>query len=364
MCKLKATFILSICMFLSSAANADWTKLLEPAWFFDMAVSPTNGNSNLFASSFGGIYRSNNAGEKWTNIDSGVINDLTYSLLTVPKNSDAYLLFAGTLHDGILRTSNNGQSWDTVLVGTSYPYLTYFIDSLHRTVIVAKDGDMRPYRYHISTDFGENWSSSNDTEIPGDLNWSHRKYLSDTSAGIINVTDTGVYNTSVSPWICLKLQIDFYLSWNNSTNPISTFIPVDDHRIISMVLVDGYCCVSIGKSGEANNSSFWRFPLSELRTITKVQANEFKYSTTNPNVYFVNVNKSTISTRFNIPTSTHATIQLLNLSGTAVVNLINNDFSPGMHSLQCQATNITSGCYILRMKMGFNTIAKNILISR
>jgi photosystem II stability/assembly factor-like uncharacterized protein len=103
---------------------------------------------NSDASGFG-VFRSNNAGTKWTQKNSGMGNRTVSKLIIDP--SDTATLIAAC-NGGIYRSTNGGSSWTQTYSGG------YFKDIIFKpnnpdVVYATKDGLI--YR---STDNGVNWS--------------------------------------------------------------------------------------------------------------------------------------------------------------------------------------------------------------
>ena len=159
---------------------------LEAQWKQLPVGSPGGGlwgvavaGSNVFAGTAGGIFKSTNNGETWTNVSN------IYTLCFAVKGSE---IFAGTEVNGVIVSSDNGETWiqrDSALTTTIEAL------AIKDSIIFAAGGGM--FR---STDDGASWTTIQnglgygETTVTG-LAVTEGKVLASTFAGVAFSTDDG-----------------------------------------------------------------------------------------------------------------------------------------------------------------------------
>ena len=112
-------------VFKSTNGGRSWTAAnsgITPACIEDLAVDPANSATLYAAISAGGncpllsgVFKSNNGGASWTEVNSGITDLQVLSLAVEPSNTN--VLYAGTRLHGIFKTTNAGASWSLVKSG-------------------------------------------------------------------------------------------------------------------------------------------------------------------------------------------------------------------------------------------------------
>ena len=85
--------------------------------------------------------------------------------------------------------------------------------------------------------------------------------------------------------------------------------------------------------------------------------NNFKLYQNNPNPF-----NPTTTIRFNLPVSGFVTIKIFNVAGKEVASLINSNLEAGQHSVEFNASNLTSGIYYYKMSDGVSTDIKKMIL--
>lgn len=98
----------------------------------------------------GGIFLSTNDGQSWSNVSTGLANDI--NCVTAPGKN----VFVGTLGGGIFRSSNSGQGWSVVNTGIIYTDVQAFAISGNNIFVGTQGGGI-----FLSTNNGQSWSSMN-----------------------------------------------------------------------------------------------------------------------------------------------------------------------------------------------------------
>jgi photosystem II stability/assembly factor-like uncharacterized protein len=112
--------------------------------------------ATIYASTSGGLFKSIDAGGRWTKLTSGVPEYFQASCLAIDPAAPA-TLYAGTVSDGVFKSTDGGASWSAVNSGLSgYNTLsiqTLLIDpSAHSTIYAGTFEGL-----YESTDGGESW---------------------------------------------------------------------------------------------------------------------------------------------------------------------------------------------------------------
>jgi hypothetical protein len=106
--------------------------ILEAPWVTALAVSPAGNGSgmNLFAGTqAGGVFLSNDNGDSWFPVNTGLMNYMVSCLAVSPFSGGAVTnLFAGTNH-GVFLSTNYGANWTVLNNGLSYAGVESFASS-------------------------------------------------------------------------------------------------------------------------------------------------------------------------------------------------------------------------------------------
>jgi photosystem II stability/assembly factor-like uncharacterized protein len=106
-------------VFTSTNNGTSWTQTgLTSGFILALAVSYTNGNTNIFAGTSFGLYRSTDKGVSWTLLTNGFANSFISALAVSDSN-----IFAAT-GTGVYLSTNNGTSWVPVNTGLTFAYIS------------------------------------------------------------------------------------------------------------------------------------------------------------------------------------------------------------------------------------------------
>lgn len=92
---------------------------------------------SIFACTDNGIYRSNNQGETWNLINSGLPLNVAVTCITKLGSK----LFIGTYGDGVFSTSNDGVSWVSSNAGLTVPDVTSSVFDFHTISAIQSVGN-------------------------------------------------------------------------------------------------------------------------------------------------------------------------------------------------------------------------------
>ncbi|MBN1199934.1 MAG: hypothetical protein JXA23_11325, partial [Bacteroidales bacterium] len=184
-------------VFRAGTGTYQWTIMQNGLHIHDFPTSMEIFGGDIYLATIYGVYRSENAGELWNSMNTGlagitclvlqahddrlyagtdqgsifylddpVVGWLPFNTAPLPSNCDIFclcfrdsLLFAGT-SKGVFRTADGGCSWDTCNTGLTYTYVVNMAwDSMYLYATGGWDGVFR------SADNGNNWEPVN-TGLP------------------------------------------------------------------------------------------------------------------------------------------------------------------------------------------------------
>jgi len=317
-------------VFISKDGAANWAEVnsgLTSSRIWTLAVS----DSNIFAGTYGGgICRSSDNGTNWIGVNNGLTNSFVLSLVV----SDT-TIYAGT-EDGIFKTTDNGDNWfqvDDSPVSTQYgSYQCMAVTGSH--IFVGSYNGL----FH-SPDNGTNWSDVS-SGLP--YNW-----VMD-----IEILDENVF--ALTNWGNISLSTDYGASWTiineGVIDTVLTAIAVSDAFIYADA---GYgmgimrCSLSSilagldGKEGEG--------PLPPDISIIYNYPNPFSLST---------------KMLFDLPESGFVTLKVYDCSGRELHTLLDKYLPAGMHSVDFEPTNLSSGWYIYKFQAGDLVEIRKMLLVR
>ncbi len=214
-------------VFLSSNNGTNWSAVtpIGSPWVGALAVSQNGATgTDLFAATYGdGVLRSTNAGDSWTDASGNICGSGLCPEIHSLAISGARL-FAGTVK-GIFVSSNNGTSWSDASSGLGFP--SAFSIAVSGTSLFAGTGDAnsRHGAVFLSTDNGASWQDVS-WGLPNGFILSLLVNGTDLYAGTVSY---GIWKRPLSEMMTavssgMDLQRSFSLSQNypNPFNPITT----------------------------------------------------------------------------------------------------------------------------------------------
>ena len=137
-------------LFKSTDGGASWKRIVRNldnnGYLSSLAIDPQS-KKTLFLSSLGdGIYKSQDEGESWAKINSGLEN-LTIGILSISPISPEIVLAAGE-DKGLYETTNGGGDWVEVIEDIKITTIEFFADE-NRLIIGDDNGNL--YNYQTSS---------------------------------------------------------------------------------------------------------------------------------------------------------------------------------------------------------------------
>ena len=129
------------------------------------AIDPATPTTLYAGTTGGGVFKSTNAGTRWTAVNNGLTRTDVNVLMIDPTNSST--LYAGTEDGGVFKTTNGATSWTAINTGLTDPFVSALaIDPSAPSTLYA--GTSVFGGVFKSTNGGANWAPVN-TGLPADL---------------------------------------------------------------------------------------------------------------------------------------------------------------------------------------------------
>ncbi len=200
--------------------NAQWTKTNLPAFAFSLSVS----GETLFAGTLNnGVYRSTNNGVNWTEINNGITIKQVWAIEVLGNT-----IFAGTTSGGIFKSVDNGNTW--TLSNTGIP-ATAIIRAFAQfgTKLFATTNNSGVY---ISLDNGVTWAQHNSgitglvarplltTDTDLFVGVGARIFRYDPANSKWLLSSTGIPNNTVSSIAYMKTNKNLFAGISSSVNEV------------------------------------------------------------------------------------------------------------------------------------------------
>jgi len=400
-------------VYLSTDNGNTWE--MKPSGLISTSVFAfLNIGSNVLTGTYGaGAFLSADSGKSWQpypNLNAGGFNAFS--------ESDS-ALFAATTTDGLLKSTDEGVSWERVLTSVQDPYFRT-VGSNGNTVLAASSNE-GAYR---SSDNGVTWSpigsGLSDPEIADFSFIESIVYASTTFFGFIfRSTDDGLTWTQssngLSPYSSVHKVIKqghylfaaagdgVYRSSDNGNNWSLAIIGMTSTSILTIIAYDSTIIVGtlegfIYKSTDAGNNwidiseglpligssstnekihvvgqnvlcgtyatGVYKSPLSEI-VVSVDNPDQLK----DPDSFVLGQNypnpfNPTTTIRFSIQNKSNVKITILNAIGEEVAVVLNEEKEAGFHQVEFNAANLPSGVYFYQLRAGSFVQTKKMILMK
>jgi photosystem II stability/assembly factor-like uncharacterized protein len=322
-----------------SMDNGNTWKDVAPPFpaYFVTAVALID--TNIFAGTLqDGVFRSTYHGTSWTPVDSGLVD---FQYLIVALTASGTKLFACTA-SGLCLSTDMGNSWSTLAgTGISPSQLVNCVTVNGSTIFVGTHGGMLR-----STDSGTSWQDDNYgiTNDPSgnrasiiSVAVSHSYTFAGTSDGVFLSTDNGGIWTAASVGLPDPRDV-----WSVAANDSTVFAGTENGVYVS-----------------TNNGTSWRSTITGIAGEQKVSPVGFRLEQNYPNPF----NPST-TIRYGLPSRSHVTLSVFNTLGQQVGVLQNGEQEAGYHEVQFNGSGLSSGVYFYRIQAGSFVQTRKLLLLR
>jgi hypothetical protein len=310
-------------IFKSSDNGNNWSQI-SSIGAYTLEVS----GSNLYAGTSNGVYLSTNNGNNWIALNNGLFMEIRS--LTVSGNN----IFAGTIGSGVYVSHNNGTNW--TYSGLS-PKNIWAL-TISGSNVVAGCGGSSGGGIYYSINNGANWIVSS---IPGDEGHSFIKYN--------NNLFVGRWSNGISR------SNNYGVNWTDVSQGFPSNAPIYTQLIANNFIFVG-----------TDSKSVWRRPLSEVIGIKNINSEiptKYSISQNYPNPFNPTTNiKFTIPSNVKSQTS-NVKLVVFDILGKEVVALVNEKLEVGTYEVSWDASQYPSGVYFYRLNTeSFSETKKMILL--
>jgi hypothetical protein len=190
--RLALVCLLSLCQFVPSAAlagNNQWTGLGPDGGTVNSLVVDPSNPATLYAGTYGGVFKSINAGGSWSLANNGLSNSV-YALAIDPQNPA--ILYAGGV-GSVYKSTNGGGSWSSINIdNTSFAVVNTIAINPSNTSTLYVGTSVGVFK---STNGGGSWSQSN-TGLTTTANVKALVMNPNTPNTLYAGTDSGVYKST------------------------------------------------------------------------------------------------------------------------------------------------------------------------
>jgi hypothetical protein len=371
-------------------------------------------DSNLFAGTQDGLFRSQNGGRSWMKSDAGLTYIITspgfptqaVSALTVCDQN----IIAGSVAHGIFLSSNNGSTWSAVDSGLTIDgwFVVRDFAVVSSTVFAATDRGV--YR---SVNHGKTWVAVNNgitdlnlksiTALGTDVyavTYTYTVFHSSDNGTTWSKVNSGMPSNYISflkycgtdLFACVSFGL--YRSSDNGTSWTSAYAGMEDTGMQALIVSGQYLfagtdhgifysttngakwintgtttinTTTLAVSGGnlvagTSGTGFWKRPISEFVTAVERHTNavpaKFCLDQNYPNPF----NPST-TISFTLPAKSFVKLNVYDVLGKELSTIINDELPAGTHSRTWNAGAMPSGVYYYVLRAGeFNAAQSMVLI--
>ncbi|MFC1569289.1 T9SS type A sorting domain-containing protein [bacterium] len=292
----------------------------------ELLFAPSN-PSIVYAASKNGFWQSTDGGENFNFIHEEIIS----AMAVHPTNSQ--ILFASTINEGLLKTTDGGQSWDAI--GTGLPDLeahALVIHPLNPDLMFAGISSESPIGgqgIYRSLDAGETWTA----QVAG----------MEPNARIMKIV-VAVNNLDVI-YACAHFN-GVYVSTNGGDTWMAINEGLDHQTMNSLALSDDGSVLYAATMG-AGVYRLGDVPETAVFNNQSNKPSEFILKQNYPNPF----NHNTVIS-YQTSAGGRVEVKVLNLMGQTVSVIVNETQSAGEYRIIWDASDQVSGIYLIQMKIG------------
>jgi len=339
----------------STDGGINWINM---NYFSTMALTANEEAVYVSGASQPHVSKTTNMGLTWTQYWVSAADGI-FSLHTSGNN-----IYAGTIHYGVRRSKDNGNSWGVV----TFPFGT--VNSLFASGTNVYTA-LEDWGLSVSTNNGGNWSSlylsqefvsvvhSNGNFVfagtkTGGVFISSNNGSNWIQSSLNNINVTSITSSGNSIFAG-STNSGVYFSGNNGTSWQQVNTGLTNLNIRALHVHNQIIYAGTSEAG------LWKRDLDELvgiETISTEIPNSFSLHQNYPNPFNPNT-----SIRFSVPKSANVKIAIYNSIGKEITTLVNMQMKVGVYKTEFNAADNPSGIYFCKMTAGdFSSVIKMILV--
>lgn len=351
-------------VFRSDNNGSNWTQINSGLGNNLFIQSLSSKDNYIFAgTSGGGVFYSDNQGADWIQSNAGLGQMNVKVLITDSSN-----VYAGCIFAGIFRSTNNGLNWSRFGLGEgdllnalSYDKTNFFVGLL---------GGI--YR---SSNNGVNWviahNGLTNLDVKSIVQSGNKTYCGTYGGGVFVSENNGVLWTPLSSGLLDLYILIMYTDGNNiftgtrgkgifyldasSGNWLQVSQGLSDTAIASIAVNDEF--IFAGSSA----GKVWKRPVAEIITgisnSGNVSSENFELNQNYPNPF----NPST-SISFYLPERNSISLKIFDGLGREVSEIYSGVLSEGKHTKYWNAENYPAGVYFYRLESEFSSVTKKLVL--
>ncbi len=268
------------------------------------------------------VLRSTNNGVSWTATGSlpGTIGGLW------PMASHGSYLFVGGQTGGIVRSINNGATWEIANDGLTNTTV-YALTTLGNYVFAGTGGN----GVFRSTNNGGTWTAAN----AGIANQTVYALLAKDSLVIAGTANSGVF-----------VSKDSGATWNAKAGGGILALAADNQYLYAGTF-------------EGAKRRPWTEIVTNVEPATGSTPTSFELFQNYPNPF-----NPTTNIKFKVPSSNVVSLRVYDLLGREVATLLNEVKAPGTYEVKLDGTGIASGVYLYRLTAGNQSVVRKMILMK
>jgi hypothetical protein len=351
----------------------NWQLVFDNGLANILYLSCDSNNNVLAAYGSTGVLKSTNGGLNWDLIPGSTFGSNTVNAVCFGKPGYIYV---GVTTGGIYRSTDGGATFpDNALSGVNI--VNIYVDKYDYNRVLVSASSTSNNGIFLSTNAGTNYS---DNLTSGTNSWAFVQktateyYSVGTSSGypVLKSTNGGLNWTTVSNLssakrgACLDLAGNIYVTGNSgafkSTDNGVTFVNFNFTYTSNQSITNGNR-VFVTATG-STNGGIWIYTDTTLTGLTKINTiipREYILEQNYPNPF-----NSNTTVKFKMANTGIATINIYDISGRLIKNLLKENLQPGEYNYNFNAGDLSSGIYFYKMFVNggqdYNNVKKMIIL--